>query len=117
MYSNNLRLHRLRKGLSQEEFAEKIGISRSTLSKIENGSLDIKISLLQKIMSELDIGFNDVFEQTIYLSDSDHFTNQESNYFVTRDEIIAIDRIREHEVVYKDLVHNTNRFIKRNEFS
>ena len=41
---------RIKKGLTQEELATKIGASKSYISKIENNVKEIRISKLQKII-------------------------------------------------------------------
>ena len=46
---------RLEKGLTQEELAEKIGTTKSYISKIENNIKEARISTLQKII-ELGLG-------------------------------------------------------------
>jgi ribosome-binding protein aMBF1 (putative translation factor) len=46
---------RLQRGLSQEELAEKVGTTKSYISKIENNVKEVRISTLQKIV-ELGLG-------------------------------------------------------------
>jgi DNA-binding XRE family transcriptional regulator len=46
---------RLEKGLTQEELAEKVGTTKSYISKIENDVKEVRISTLQKIV-ELGLG-------------------------------------------------------------
>ncbi len=46
---------RLEKGLTQEELAEKVGTTKSYISKIENNIKEARISTLQKII-ELGLG-------------------------------------------------------------
>ncbi|MDP4227120.1 MAG: helix-turn-helix transcriptional regulator [Bacteroidota bacterium] len=41
---------RLKKGLTQEELAEKVGTTKSYISKIENNIKEVRISTLQKIV-------------------------------------------------------------------
>lgn len=41
---------RVQKGLTQEELAEKVGTSKSYISKIENNIKEVRISTLQKIV-------------------------------------------------------------------
>lgn len=43
MYGKVLRLARMKKGLSQEELAEQIGLSRSAVSRLENNKLELKV--------------------------------------------------------------------------
>lgn len=46
---------RLKKGLTQEELAEKCGTTKSYISRIENNVKEVRISTLQKIV-ELGLG-------------------------------------------------------------
>jgi len=46
---------RLEKGLTQEELAQKVGTTKSYISKIENNIKEVRISTLQKIV-ELGLG-------------------------------------------------------------
>lgn len=41
---------RLEKGLTQEELAEKVGTTKSYISKIENNVKEVRLSTLQKII-------------------------------------------------------------------
>lgn len=41
---------RIEKGLTQEELAEKVGTTKSYISKIENDVKEVRISTLQKIV-------------------------------------------------------------------
>ena len=46
---------RIEKGLTQEQLAEKVGTTKSYISKIENNVKEVRISTLQKIV-ELGLG-------------------------------------------------------------
>ena len=46
---------RIEKGLTQEELADKVGTTKSYISKIENNIKEVRISTLQKIV-ELGLG-------------------------------------------------------------
>jgi DNA-binding XRE family transcriptional regulator len=46
---------RIEKGMTQEELAEKVGTTKSYISKIENNIKEVRISTLQKIV-ELGLG-------------------------------------------------------------
>lgn len=46
---------RIEKGLTQEELAEKVGTTKSYISKIENNVKEVRISTLKKIV-ELGLG-------------------------------------------------------------
>ena len=55
---------RLKKGLTQEELAQKVGTSKSYISKIENNIKEVRISTLQKIVQ---LGFGGQLELYIKL--------------------------------------------------
>lgn len=56
---------RLEKGLTQEELAEKVGTTKSYISKIENNLKEVRISTLQKI---IETGLGGKLQLTITLS-------------------------------------------------
>lgn len=47
-------IRELRGEKTQEQFAEKIGVSRETLSRYETGRIDVPITVLKKISEEFD---------------------------------------------------------------
>jgi DNA-binding XRE family transcriptional regulator len=55
---------RLVKGLTQEELAEKVGTTRSYISKLENDIKEVRLSNLQKIV---ELGLEGKLELTIKL--------------------------------------------------
>ncbi len=55
---------RLEKGLTQEELADKVGTTKSYISKIENNIKEVRISTLQKIV---ELGFGGHLELSIKL--------------------------------------------------
>ena len=55
---------RLEKGLTQEELADKVGTTKSYISKIENNIKEARISTLQKIV---ELGFNGKLQLSIKL--------------------------------------------------
>ena len=59
-----LQLARLEKGMTQEELAEKVGTSKSYISKIENNIKEVRISTLQKIV---ELGFGGHLDLSIRL--------------------------------------------------
>ena len=46
---NNIRIQLLEKGISQNEFAQQLGISRAYLSEILNGNRTLPSGLMQKM--------------------------------------------------------------------
>ena len=55
---------RLEKGLTQEELAEKVGTTKSYISKIENNVKEVRISTLQKIV---EVGLGGTIQLSIKL--------------------------------------------------
>lgn len=55
---------RIEKGLTQEELADKVGTTKSYISKIENNIKEVRISTLQKIV---ELGFGGHLDLSIRL--------------------------------------------------
>jgi putative transcriptional regulator len=58
---NNIRLWRILKGFKQMEFAKKLDISKSTISKIENDEQEVGVQRLQQMANILDIKVTQLF--------------------------------------------------------
>lgn len=82
---SNLRILRIMKGLTQEEIAEKAGITRYAYQKIESGESIPKVSTLQDITKAMGIKLQDVFEP-IEIPSAIRFRAKKT--MKTRDEII-----------------------------
>ena len=55
MYTLKIKQYRKNRRLTQKQLADKVGISRSYLSEIENGKWDIGLDLLIKISKVLKV--------------------------------------------------------------
>ena len=55
IFGENVRYYRRKLGFSQEEFAEKIGVSPNHVSVIETGKKFVTYSLLEKIVETLNV--------------------------------------------------------------
>lgn len=53
-------MNRKKKGLTQEQLGEKLGVSNKTISRWENGNYMPDLSLLQPLSKELDISLNEL---------------------------------------------------------
>lgn len=60
LLARNLRARR--KGLTQEAFARRLGISRATLTRLENASQNTTINTLQRIAKALRCEVGDLFK-------------------------------------------------------
>ena len=56
---------RIKKGMTQQELADKVGTTKSYISKIENNVKEARLSTLQKIV---ELGFGGQIELSIKLS-------------------------------------------------
>lgn len=82
-FYENLRNARLRKGLSQKELAEKLGVARSSYCMYESGDREPNIITILKIADLLDVSTNELLgydeePQTVAAHfDGDDFTEEE----------------------------------------
>ena len=58
---NNLKQFRNDLNLSQEELANKTGVSRQTINSIEKGKFDPSLSLVFKLLKALECSLNELF--------------------------------------------------------
>ena len=81
---------RSKKGLTQEEMAEKLGMNQSHYAKLENGRIEIKMERLTKIASifEMKVGDLLVFNETEELEKDALFY-----YYEWKNAIAEIDRL------------------------
>lgn len=62
-----IQLYRKRKGMTQEELSEQIGIGKNHLSNIENGKKEMGISTFCRIVSVLGISADELLQRsTVY---------------------------------------------------
>lgn len=59
---NRIRELRTQTGLSQEKFAQKIGMDRTYFASVELGKRNISIKNIEKIAKGLDISLSELFE-------------------------------------------------------
>lgn len=82
-FNENLKNARLKKGLSQKDVAEKIGVAKSTYSLYESGSREPNVQTIKKISDVLDVSADDLLginnEPTTLAAhfDGDEFTEDE----------------------------------------
>ncbi len=57
----NIQYFRKKRGYTQEQFAEKIGLSTNHYSSLERGRYNIKLELLVTILNELDCSADEIF--------------------------------------------------------
>jgi transcriptional regulator with XRE-family HTH domain len=60
----NLRARRQEQGLSQEEFADAIGVHRTYLGDVERGKRNLSLRWLERIALELDVDARSLLEES-----------------------------------------------------
>lgn len=58
----NLKLARIKKGLTQMELARLIGVSVATINRIETGKQVLKVDMLNKLANVLEIPVNELLD-------------------------------------------------------
>ena len=68
-FGKNLRAERNRAGLSQEQLAEKIGVSYGqVVGTIERGETNTSLSIIIAIMDALDLDFDKLFDRKKFIN-------------------------------------------------
>ena len=60
--SSRLAYYRKLKGLSEQELAEKCGLTENDIKELETDHMDVKIEIIQRVCQELGITFADLIE-------------------------------------------------------
>ena len=60
MIGENIRKLRHTQGLTQPEFAERIGVSRNSLSRYENGSSPISTNIIDRICQAFQVSYREI---------------------------------------------------------
>lgn len=60
IYTNNIKELRTKRGLTIRQLAEQTGVSKSSLSAIEHGNQDFKVSTLVILTKFFDLNLSDV---------------------------------------------------------
>lgn len=71
--NKNIRYLRNIMGLSQQGLADKIGIDRSTISRIENNEIETTIDNAIKIADILNVSINDLLNKDLTLNNDNTF--------------------------------------------
>ncbi len=58
----NLKLARVKKGLTQRALAELIGVSVATINRIETGKQVLRVDMLNKLADTLEIPVNELLQ-------------------------------------------------------
>ena len=87
--AKNLRKIRELKGLSQQSIANELGISQRQYSRLESGEVDIKLTVIERMCTILDIPIAMLmaFDETIIFQSGSHPTPEQQTF---HDELKAL---------------------------
>lgn len=72
-YTKALKIIRTAKGLSQQEFAKKVGLSNSLVSRIESGERNLSKKTLVQISKKLDVPTSLISLLSLEITDENKF--------------------------------------------
>lgn len=78
--NDNLKYLRTTKGISQQELADKIGIDRSTVSRIENKEIETTLENAIKISEVLNIPLHDLIGKNLKIDNSPPVKEEHEKY-------------------------------------
>lgn len=87
----NLKALRIRKGISQQQLADVIGVSQQSINKYENHMIEPDISTLMALADF----FNTSVDYLIGHTEIDHIIESIQHYDLNSDEALLIDGYRE----------------------
>lgn len=61
-FGRNVKAERIRKGLTQEALAEKIGVNREYISKIERGTANMSLKKIVNLTNFIDADIKDILK-------------------------------------------------------
>lgn len=95
----NLRQLRAQKHLTQEQMAEKIGMSKNGYGKIERGETQLKIEKLEQIANIFDVNIQELLQtdKDVNVLLGDNYSNFQNNYYNKNQEIEKLQLIIEHQ--------------------
>lgn len=90
IFGNNVKKYRKQQKLSQEQLAEKLGISTNHLSVIETGTKFVTYKLLEKIITELNVLPSSLFQCTQTATNDESVQNKINKVINSEIELAAM---------------------------
>ncbi len=95
---SKIRTLRVKKGVTQENFAHELEMSHSGYAKIERGEVDINISRLEQIAAKLEVDFEEIVqinEVKTFVSNGDYSAigiSATINFHLSKEEVESIKK-------------------------
>ena len=65
VFSNNLKEHRIKHNLTQQQLADKVGVTRQAISHYENDIRNINLDILVALAKILDVRIDDLITKEV----------------------------------------------------
>ena len=91
----NIKRHRKLNGWTQKELAEKVGLVKETISRIESGNHNITVDKLQEIADALEIGMEEICLENAKLISFRFFLSEHN-----------VETLNHMVSLIKDIIHN-----------
>lgn len=88
--SENIKFLRKQQGITQQEFADRIGIKRSLVGAYEEGRADPRISNLIKMSELFEVSIDDIVEKDIWRMSTDQYEEFKKNVSAKKFKVLAI---------------------------
>lgn len=90
---NRIRVLRKRAGISQQTLADRINVSKPTISELENGKMQLTLDYMRRIAAAFGVHAVDI------LNEEDH------NIFLREEEEVLIRAYRAADPVQREMIH------------
>lgn len=98
-FNDRIKEARLNKGLTQEQLADKIGVAKSTVTGYEKGNSEPSMLTVQKIMKELEIDANYLWQDEMSNTTKQVITLEEQDYIKKFRSLDEIDKTAINELL------------------
>lgn len=109
LFGKRLREIRTKQGLTQQQLADRVGLTKTSISCYESGSRTPTLDTLIDLANELNI------ELSYFLGTENYYVaSDNSNYGINlaTDEMNLIKELRNHTVIYKRMLDDPKRMIE-----
>ena len=101
----NIGIARSKMNLTQEQFADKFGYSRTTLAKLETGKRDIKSTEIVELAEKLGVSCDFLLGRTMATKPDDVIQEMVDRYGITEDALKIFQALKENRIKKNDFIH------------
>lgn len=101
LFGKNLKKIRMQKKLTQQEFAELVGLQPNFIAQIETGYRAVSFKTIEKIVKSININYKELFD----------FENNQSNEQLQKDIISLTEKLNANELKFiVNIIKQFNKF-------